>query len=49
MMAYVAVLLDKKFNLISPETRQILLDPAWNTAPTSLEESLEIGLEMGVD
>lgn len=39
----------KRFNLVSPETRQVLLDPAWNTAPTSLEESLEIGREMGVD
>ena len=39
----------QRYKLISEQSRQSLLDPAWNIAPNSLEEGLEIGRELGVD
>ena len=40
---------EKRWDLMSIQARDALLDPAWTTAPTTLEEALELGRETGAD
>ena len=38
-----------RFKFIETPIRQQLLDPAWSQSPSSIEEALELGRELGVD
>ena len=40
---------DPLFQYIDKSARQTLLDPIWNNAPSTIEEALELGRELGVD
>ena len=38
-----------RFRFIETHIRQQLLDPAWNQSPSTIEEALELGRELGTD
>ena len=40
---------ERRWDLMSLQARNALLDPAWTTAPTTLEEAVELGRETGAD
>ena len=38
-----------RFRYLTTEERSLLLNPSWSQAPSTLEEALELGRELGVD